>query len=939
MKAKEFHEFGQSLNGLLQGIFPGALSKPEPQKQAPQQPAEPPQQGQPPQNPNMGRAVPKPGDPNYEGATPFNDMDPSGFNTGTPVQDEAVKRVEQRNQQKSPTGGQSNMPAGYSAPSEYGLSKEYGFDPRIVDKIVQKYVKEGYAPEYAIGMAANAIVESNLVPTALNKSEGAHGLFQWRHDRLENLDAFADRAGKTINDINSQIDFSIHELRTTERSNYDRIMGQNPQSAEEYARLIDQYYERSSGEHRDRRASIAGELWSTYFGEGGRAKHDQFLSFSEDSVPVGDDMNAKSRDQILFDMMMEQQGKGDEGLDFGDFAGQQEQGQMPIENPLVEFSTGQTVPNDSQTAQQPSTVDMAMDAETTGKDAGTQSPAGGQDLEIGNSRNQAGTGGMRSGLGDIFGRRPDETDASFRDRRRNIFLNAAEGFQMLSRGVKADFNTPTQMRLDETQRRIDSYYRDAEQVRMQGNSDRNYELAQRQEARLQRSQEFEEQKFIMQEAAAQADLQRDSEMRANVAGVLEEQGYGDLATLAQNGQATKAIDLYQAREEAKSGTGDFAQYTITDNMAEAAALKAERLGEKEMANAMRDSKGAPRGRYDTYNKIMGLDESNADGYVPFEQNEAAQATYNDLMATMPEGLTASQQQQFRGYARMAAMEPDATTRDTFYEAGIDIATQDTVIDKIIASRVESLNTRYDEKVGPGIDLADAGVQTMGLAANPDFDPNALKGSLLTPFASYLRGIPGGSEMAEKFLGVDTADKFASTLLTSIKNKQLGNLSKGIAGQLSNEEGKKLLAAIGDGKNERAEIMALGQLIAQGVKKDIAELDARKEYLVEAERTGHFSDTEMGERANLARQATPVFKMADSVDAVLDMQKQTVLKYAEDQGLTDEELDNLSFNELPDELRGTVIRVIRPDGGEEYLPMFLNQFDEYKDKFDENGELK
>ena len=162
----------------------------------------------------------------------------------------------------------------YSPPSspyakpQRDLKPHYDYDTDTARSIVDRYVKAGYDPRFAVGMAANAVAESSLNPSAFNKREGARGLFQWRGDRLTGLTDFADRMGKSINDLNTQIDFSIDEFRGAERVAFSRIQGNDPESAADYARLIDKHYERSAGIHTERRAQIAAQMYNEFFGDG-----------------------------------------------------------------------------------------------------------------------------------------------------------------------------------------------------------------------------------------------------------------------------------------------------------------------------------------------------------------------------------------------------------------------------------------------------------------------------------------------------------------------------------------------------------------------------------------------------------------------------------------------------------------------------------------------
>lgn len=902
MKASEFYKFGQQLSGALSSQFPDMFGKPE-TKETPEKPEQP-QRDQPPQ---VDRSSPK-----Y----------PEG------------------RQEQSPSRGQSNgngrglmpnretMDPSYAGSGDFKLSNEFAYDERIVDQIVQKYVGQGYDPRYAVGMAANAIVESNLVPTAYNENEDAFGIAQWRHDRLEGLRDYADRMGKSANDIDAQISFSLEELRTTEQSAHNRIIKADPETAADYARLIDKHYERSDGKARERRASIASQLWRDYYGKGGRADS-PMLSYNEDTVPL--QRNAQTRDEYVAQMAQDDPDGVDMGavLEARQASAEGMSREDAIQNPAVDYMVGQSMERSEPVQGAPTTAELS--GEQTPQTS-TQSPSGGQ-TELGQSADAAGTGEMREGfaggLQDIFGRREEESDDSFRDRRRNMFLNAAEGFQMLSRGVKADFTSPTQQRLNEAQRRIDNSFRDTEQVRQQSNADRQYGLQQAQEARLQRAQALEEQKLVMGQAATMAEREQDQQTMQSTAELMRESGYEDLAKLAEAGQLQTATDLYSSREEARiPNNDDLLKYRMSEPTIEGGAIRAESIGRPELAEQIRDSN--PKVAYEA---LQTLNDMDANEGAAQNISWADDEVYQGYLQTIPENLSPTQKQNARALARSARLEDDATTRDTLLERMVEIGSTSGIDSTVAGGIGESIIEEYNRVVGPGEDLYEAGLNTMSIAANPDFNPNQLKGTVITPFARYLRGLgEPGKKLAEELFNVSSADAFAQALLESISSGQLGNLAQGVTGQLSNLEGQRLLKQIGGGSNERAEIMALGQLLAAGVQKDIAGVQAKKDYVAEIQQQGgSFDFQEMSSRVRRARRADDVFpRVSEGMDGLADMQEQAITDWMERTGSSEPE----SFNALPPEIRGMVVRYIKPKGGEEYLPLFANKFDEYQPEIDE-----
>lgn len=88
-------------------------------------------------------------------------------------------------------------------------------------KIYDKFAAAGYTPEQTSGAAGGFVGESRLDPNAVNPGDGRDGsdsigIGQWNGERAKALKAFAASRGKPWNDLDTQVDFAIHELQTTE---------------------------------------------------------------------------------------------------------------------------------------------------------------------------------------------------------------------------------------------------------------------------------------------------------------------------------------------------------------------------------------------------------------------------------------------------------------------------------------------------------------------------------------------------------------------------------------------------------------------------------------------------------------------------------------------------------------------------------------------------
>jgi hypothetical protein len=121
------------------------------------------------------------------------------------------------------------------------------------------FTQQGWTPAQAAGLVANLQAESgkNLNPGAANNREQAYGIAQWRGSRQRD---FAKKMGKPLqgSSLQDQLEFVQWELNNTE-SRAARAL-KSAQTAEDAAAIVDQYYERSSGQARQKRMAMAATL-------------------------------------------------------------------------------------------------------------------------------------------------------------------------------------------------------------------------------------------------------------------------------------------------------------------------------------------------------------------------------------------------------------------------------------------------------------------------------------------------------------------------------------------------------------------------------------------------------------------------------------------------------------------------------------------------------
>ena len=146
------------------------------------------------------------------------------------VQSGTIARVEQ------PTGGKG----------ETGNPKE----------AVAFFVSKGWTPPQAAGIVGNLQAESgaNLRTNAVGDGGQAYGIAQWHPDRQAK---FAKAFGKDIRQagFKEQLAFVQWELENSESKAAAKLKG--AVTAEQAAWIFDQYYERSSGAHRQKRINNA----------------------------------------------------------------------------------------------------------------------------------------------------------------------------------------------------------------------------------------------------------------------------------------------------------------------------------------------------------------------------------------------------------------------------------------------------------------------------------------------------------------------------------------------------------------------------------------------------------------------------------------------------------------------------------------------------------
>jgi hypothetical protein len=181
----------------------------------------------------------------------------------------------------APPPNEVQSPAG---PIKFDYTPAGNASPRTnrAGYVFGKFLELGYEPHIASGFVGNFMVESgpSLRTDAVGDGGAAYGIAQW-NDRRRALEAFAQKRGKSPSDLDTQIAFVDHELKTSEAGAWSRIS--QAKDAREAAAFVSKYYERPGIPHLERRIGYAVSLQRQYEG-GAVPKHDG-VAISGDAAP------------------------------------------------------------------------------------------------------------------------------------------------------------------------------------------------------------------------------------------------------------------------------------------------------------------------------------------------------------------------------------------------------------------------------------------------------------------------------------------------------------------------------------------------------------------------------------------------------------------------------------------------------------------------------
>jgi len=123
----------------------------------------------------------------------------------------------------------------------------------------------GYTLAQAAGIVGNLQVESGLntsIEGDKNLETSSFGIAQWRESRLDNLKIFAEKNNKSITDLDIQLWFIIHELKTNYRNVDNLIRSSN--DVTEIAQIVQSKYEVSTSASLNSRQMYANQFYANY---------------------------------------------------------------------------------------------------------------------------------------------------------------------------------------------------------------------------------------------------------------------------------------------------------------------------------------------------------------------------------------------------------------------------------------------------------------------------------------------------------------------------------------------------------------------------------------------------------------------------------------------------------------------------------------------------
>lgn len=211
--------------------------------------------------PSEGRAVYQGGDLSRAGESGFDDLAGDNGNRSG-----GYSGFDDLKTDSTPETTQSEAPVyrgGSETPEETG---------DMATDVYNRYRMNGLTDAEAAGMTGNVATESDFSTSAVS-DDGAYtkGIIQWDGNRYQAFRDWCDQNGRDPSDWRAQVDYSVVELRTTERTALDNMRAKGDAlTPEDAAYIIRRDYERPR-EDVANDAKRQGVARQVYDGQGGKA--------------------------------------------------------------------------------------------------------------------------------------------------------------------------------------------------------------------------------------------------------------------------------------------------------------------------------------------------------------------------------------------------------------------------------------------------------------------------------------------------------------------------------------------------------------------------------------------------------------------------------------------------------------------------------------------
>lgn len=141
------------------------------------------------------------------------------------------------------------------------------YSGKISDRVAHafnRFTEAGLPAHVAAGLSGNMMQESGpeIDPAAVGDSGNAYGAGQWNGPRRKAYLAYASENGVSSDDFDTQIDFLLHEGKTTEKAAWDKIMA--TKTPEEAARVASEAFWRPGTPHLSNRVSYAQAVYDRF---------------------------------------------------------------------------------------------------------------------------------------------------------------------------------------------------------------------------------------------------------------------------------------------------------------------------------------------------------------------------------------------------------------------------------------------------------------------------------------------------------------------------------------------------------------------------------------------------------------------------------------------------------------------------------------------------